>query len=131
MAKLVSEGENRIANVLFASQTLDSVYYLGLYTNGSEPAETAGLADIVELTGGDYSRKTLTRGSFSVSGSIATYAQQAFTANGGDWSGITGYFIGNSADNSGQLMWVESFSEGTFNINDGSTLNIIPNIEVY
>jgi hypothetical protein len=130
MAKLVDEGENRIANVLFASQSVDTVYYLGLYTNASEPAESATLTDMTELTGAGYARKTLTRGSFSVTGSIATYAEQTFTASGGNWSGITGYFIGNSADDSGQLLWVESFSEGSFNINDGSAINITPKIEV-
>lgn len=131
MAKLVNEGEERIANVLFGSQSIDAVYYMGAYSNGSEPGETATLTDLTEIGGNGYARKTLTRGAFSITDSIATYAEQTFTASGGDWGDVTGYFIANSADNSGQLMWVESFSGGAYNITDGSSLKITPSIEVY
>lgn len=131
MAKLVDEGEARIANVLFGSQAVDTVYYMGLYKNGSEPAETAVLTDLTEVSGSGYARKSLNRGSFSITDSVATYAEQTFTASGGDWGDVTGYFIANSADNSGQLMWVESFSGGAYNITDGSSLKITPSIETY
>ena len=131
MAKLVNEGENRISNVLFASQSVDAVYYMGLYTDGTEPSETATLSDLSEVASGNgYARNTLTRGSFSVTDSVATYAEQTYTASGGDWGNVTGYFIGNSADDSGQLLWVESFSGGAYNITDGSSLKINPSITV-
>jgi len=129
MAKCVDAMDNRVANVLFGSTSPDSNYYLGLYTNAGEPAESATLSSITEVSGTGYARKTLARGSFSVSGSVASFAEQTFTA-GSDWGNVTGYFIATSSDNSGILCFVESFTGGAFNITNGTSLKLTPNITV-
>ena len=86
MAKLVDEGENRFLNILLGSTAVDANLYMGLYTNGSEPAETATLGDITEVTGTGYARKTLARGSWSIVADLASFAEQTFGAAGyRDW----------------------------------------------
>lgn len=125
--KLVNEGENRILNILFGATAVDSNLYMGLYTNGSEPAETATLGDIVEVSGTNYSRKTLARGSWSITADAASFAEQTFGAAGTDWGTVTGYFIGTSSDNSGKLLFVESFPAG-IPIGVGSSQSITPTI---
>jgi len=129
MAKWVDEGENRIANQLLGSTAVDSTLYLGLYTNASEPAETANLSNITEVDGTGYERKALARGSWSITASVATFAEQTFSASS-SWGAVTGYFIASTANDSGQLLSVESFAEGSFNMVNGSTLKFIPKITV-
>lgn len=134
MPKWVDAGENRVANVLFGATNPDANYYLGIYTNSTEPGENAGLPSqsnpITELSGSGYSRKTLARGSWSINADVASFAQQTFTATGGAWSNCYGYFICNSADNTGQLLCVEHFVGGPYNVPDGGSIKITPNITV-
>lgn len=130
MSKLVNEGENRIANILFGSQAVDDALYIGLYTDSEEPGETAALSGLTEPSGNGYVRIALTRGSWVITNSIAAYAEQTFTADGGNWGNVYGYFIATSADNSGKLLCVENFSDGPYNVFDGDSIKITPSIEV-
>lgn len=132
MAKWPDEAENRVANILFGSTAVDATLYLGLYTSPtSEPAETAVVADLTEPSGSGYARITLTRGSWTVTSSAATYAQQTFTASGGAWGNVYGYFINTaSSGTGGKLMAVEQFSNGPFNIGDGDSVKVTPSITV-
>ncbi len=129
MAKLVDEGESRILNILLGETAVDATLYLGLYTDETEPAETAGLADLTEVSGTGYERKALTRGSgWTVTDDLASYAQQIFTA-GGEWGAVSGYFIGTSTDDSGKLLFVEHFTNGPYPIyNDGDQVKVTPKI---
>lgn len=127
MSKWVDEGENRILNILFGSQAVDGAVYLGLYTNSTEPGETATLNTITEVNGAGYGRKTLARGSWSITADLASFAEQTFTASGA-WGQVTGYFISTSSDNSGKLLGVSSFAEGSFNMVSGSVLKFSPKI---
>lgn len=128
MAKLVDEGENRILDILFGATAVDGTLYLGLYTDETEPAETAGLADLTEVSGDDYARKSLSRGSWDVTADLASYAQQTFEA-GGEWGDVTGYFIGTSSDNTGKLLFVEHFTNGPYPIyNDGDQIKVTPKV---
>lgn len=129
MSKWVNEGENRVANILFGSTAVDGTLYLGLYKNATEPAETATLADMEEVDGAGYERKSLDRGSWTVVADLATYAEQTFTASG-IWGAVTGYFIGTTANDSGQLLCVQSFAEGSFNMVANSSLKFTPKIRV-
>ena len=128
MAKWVDEGENRVVDILFGTQAVDANTYLGLYTNTTEPAETANLAAITEPSGGAYGRKTLARGSWTISGDYAQYAQQTFTATGGAWGNVYGYFIATSVDATGKLLCVEHFTNGPYNVQDGGSVKITPKI---
>lgn len=130
--KLVDDGENRIADIIFDDQAVDSSLYLGLYTNTSEPAETDSLSAITTPAGSanGYSAITLTRGSWTITADTAAYAQQTFTASGGDWGNCYGYYIATSADGTGVLMFVEHFSDGPYNVTDGDSVKITPSVTV-
>ena len=124
MAKFVDEGENRVLNILLGAQAVDTNLYLGLYKNASEPLETANLAAITEVSGAGYARKTLARGSWTIAASVAEFAKQTFGAAEDAWGNVTGYFIATSADNSGKLLVVESFTDAV-PIGIGSTIGIV------
>ncbi len=130
MAKFVDEGENRVSDILFGSQAVDASLYMGIYNDVAEPPETATIASLSELSGNGYARKTLSRGTWTVSGSISTYAQQTFTASGGDWGSCYGYFIATSSDDSGKLLCVEHFSDGPYDVDDTQSIKITPNLRV-
>lgn len=130
MAKWVDEGELRVAQILFGAQAVDATLYLGLYTNTTEPLETANLAALTEPSGNGYARIALSRGSWTVTGDYAQYAQQTFTANGGNWGNVYGYFIATSADGSGKLLGVEQFTGAPFVVNDGDSVKVTPKITV-
>lgn len=131
MAKWVNQGENRVANILFGSFTVDATLYIGLYEDTSEPAETATLATLTEQSGSGYARIALTRGSWTITADTASYAQVTFTASGGDWGNQYGYFICTvSSGTSGILLCVEDFSDGPYNVTDGDSIKITPNLTV-
>lgn len=128
MAKLVNEGENRILNILLGATAVDSNLYLGLYTNETEPAETDALVQITEPSGNGYERKTLARGSWSITDDLASFAQQTFAATGA-WGNVYGYFISTSSDGSGKLLFVEQFTNGPYNVqNNGDEIKVTPSV---
>ncbi len=132
MAKWVDQGENETVSILFAATSPWAHTYLGIYSDAAEPPETAtlpgGAAPITEISGASYSRKTLARGSWTITGDYAQYAQQTFTASGGSWSNCYGYFIATTSDNTGKLLCVEHFTGGPFNVPDGGSIKITPKI---
>lgn len=132
MSKFCDEGEHRVADILFGSTAVDATLYIGLYTAPTtEPAETAVLSDLTEPSGGAYARIALTRGSWTVTASAAAYAQQTFSASGGAWGSVYGYFITTvSSGTSGKLLAVEQFSDGPYSIGDGDNIKISPSVTV-
>ena len=72
----------------------------------AEPGENAGLPTqgnpIAEVSGAGYVRKTLARGTWVRTGDYVQYAQQTFTATGGSWSNVYGYFIATSSVDTGR-----------------------------
>ena len=130
MSKFVDEGENRVADILFGSQAVDTTLYLRLYTNTTEPAEDAQLTDLTEVSGGGYAVKSLSRGSWTITNDEAEYAQQTFEATEA-WGNIYGYYIATSSDNSGKLLAVEHFTNGPYNVQSaGDQIKITPKITV-
>jgi hypothetical protein len=127
MAKWVDEGENRVLAILFGSTAVDATLYLGIYTNTTEPLETATLASLTEPSGNNYARKSLSRGTWSVTADLASYAQQTFTASGGDWGACYGAFLATSSDGTGKLLSVEHFGSSR-TINNGDSLKVTPNV---
>ncbi len=132
MAKWVDQGESETLDVLFVATAVWGNTYLGMYTDAAEPGETAtlpgGATPITEVSGAGYARKTLARGSWSRTGDYVTFAQQTFTASGGSWSNVYGYFIATTSDNTGKLLCVEHFTGGPFNVPDGGSIKITPKI---
>ena len=133
MSKWTDAGENRVADILFDDQAVDATLYLLLYTDPtSEPGETAVDTDLTEPSGGAYARLALSRGTWVVTASAAAYAQQAFTASGGAWGNVYGYFIstGSTGTSGGILLAVENFSDGPYSIGNGDSVAITPTITV-
>jgi len=129
MAVWTDLGENWTSNVLFGSRSPDSTLKIGLYTAPTyEPGETATLNDLTEPSGNGYSRISLSRGSWTISGDTATYAEVTFTASGGNWGNVYGYFICTSTD--GLLLAAEQFANGPYNVTDGSSIKITPKIRI-
>ncbi len=127
MAKLTNEGENNLLNTYLKGSTRGT-FYLGLYTDAVEPEKDATLATIGELpVANGYARIILNNTDWTVVGDLATHIQKTFTASGGDWVNVTGWFICAIASGTyGPLICVESFSDGAKTILNGLTLKVIP-----
>ena len=124
----MDEGKNRVLQILFGSQVVDGVLYLGLYRDSTEPVEGDGLGDLTEVTSTGYARKPLTRGSWIITDDLAEYAQQMWTAQT-NWGNIYGYFLATSADNSGKLLAIDHF-ETPYDIQSGKGIKVTPKIQV-
>lgn len=127
------EGETLIGQVIHQRTHLDrdANLELGLFTTAA-PGETITEATIAEPTGGGYARIDLTDASWSVTGGVASYAQQTFTCSGTDYSAnVYGYFIATKAAGGTQrLLYVEIDAAGPYDINVGDTYKITPNITI-
>ncbi|GJQ59790.1 MAG: hypothetical protein D8M57_13250 [Candidatus Scalindua sp. AMX11] len=131
--KLTNEGEIDIISWYIknvqTSRGANSLY-LGLYTDTTEPAETITLATITELALTGYARIQLNDADWSGAADIATNLAKTFTA-GEDWGNVYGYFICNVASGTaGEIIFVEHFSTGPFNVADTKTIEITPKITV-
>jgi hypothetical protein len=126
MAKWVDEGENWLLDVCFKKGTsAPTNLYLGLYTNTTEPAETATLASLTEPSGGGYARIAIAcGGDWTLSSDQITAAQKTFAASGAAWGNCYGYFIATTSDGSGKLLAVEQFSDGPYNVVDGGSVKV-------
>ena len=132
MPKLCDQGEHAVLEVFMGGATRGGSgdLYLGLYTDTTEPGEATTLSTITELavTHG-YARIALADGDWTIVADLATNLQKTFTASGGDWGNIYGYFICDvSSGTSGNLLFVEQFSDGPYNITDGLSVKITPSI---
>lgn len=132
MAKLVNLGETQLLNTYLKGTTRpgSANLYLGLYTDVAEPGETANLASITELAAANgYARVAMADANWTVTDDLAAQPQQTFTANGANWGNVTGYFICDAANgNTANLLFVEHFSDGPYDILDGMSAKITPAI---
>ena len=103
--------------------------YLGLYLNTTEPVQSATLASgLTELSLAGYTRIPLLDVDWTIASQIGTNLEKTFTATV-DWGNIYGYFICNIiSGTAGELIFVEHFSTGPFNVLDTKTIDIIPKI---
>ena len=125
------EGENRVLNILLGDTPVDGAYYLGLYKNVVQPTESARLADLIEPSGFGYTRKPLARGlaNWTISGDEASYSEQTFLAQGGDWGDIYGYFITTAMTGTGgKLMGLEHLGSA-FPVLNGKGIKVTPKIK--
>ena len=132
MAKWCDEGETSVGNVYLKTTSAVSKY-LGLYTNSTEPAETASLSSLSEVTGSGYARIQLVDASWTEQATKGEFknVQQTFSASGSAWGSVYGYFIGTVATGtSGLLLAVENFSDGPYTVNDGWSIKITPTITI-
>jgi len=128
-----NEGETVIAQVVHQRTHIDrdADLEIGLFTDAA-PGETITEATISEPTGGSYARKTLTDASWNVTGDLASYAEQVFTAGVGGYTGsIYGYFIASKSSGGTQrLLYVEIDAAGPFVMTEDDEYRITPNITV-
>ncbi len=102
---------------------------LGLFINTSV-SELTVLADIVEPTGGLYTRKTLTDANWSMTGGIAVYPKQTFTPVATAYGQlIYGYFIATKGT-APKLLLIEVDPLGPYIIDTTSLYDITPRIQV-
>lgn len=106
---------------------------LKLFVTDVTPADTSVAGDFTEATGGGYSAKTLTNGSWTVSSandpSDAVYAEQTFTFTGALTTNgtIYGYYV---VDADGVLIWAEKFSTTFTPANNGDQLKLTPKFQL-
>lgn len=106
---------------------------LKLFATDVTPADTSTAGSFTEASGGGYSSKTLSNGSWTVASandpSDAVYAEQTFvftgtlTTNGT----IYGYFV---VDADGVLVWAEKFSSSFTPANNGDQLKLTPKFQL-
>ena len=131
--KLTDEGENDVATWYVKNDQSSrgaNALYLGLYMDSTEPLETATLATITELALTGYARIQLMDADWTITNDVAQNIAKTFVA-GEAWGNIYGYFICNVASGTvGELLFVEHFSTGPFNVANTKTIEITPKITV-
>jgi hypothetical protein len=119
-------GRNQILNRIFKSTEAPSNFYIGLYTQTSEPVNTDTLGTVTELIGTGYSRIALAKSNWVISGSEASHPEITFTA-GANWGNVYGYFICDvESGTSGNLYFVEHFLDGPYYVLDTGNIHITP-----
>lgn len=122
------EGENRTLNILFEATAVEN-YELRLYTAPAAQApETTVYGDFTEPAGNGYAAAVLTRGTdWVVTADEAVAAQKTFTAAGGNWGDVYGYFV--CVPSTHEIMCSELFSDGPYNIVDGGSVKVTAKIK--
>ena len=129
---LPNEGENMIANLLFAGSSVDrgTGMELGLFTNASI-TETITAVTLTEPTGGSYARKALANGSWTITGDTASYAMQTFTASGSAMTGsIYGYFVCTTGGTTKRIVDIVVDPNGPYTLLQNDTYDITLNITI-
>lgn len=133
MAKWCDEGETKVGDV-FLRKDAPGDLWVGLYLDTSEPAEDATLASITEVPVlYDYARIALTNTDWTEQATKGIFQQleKIFTANGGNWGTVYGYFLTDVASGTaGKLVAVEDFSDGPYVVNDGWSVKVTPKVTI-
>ena len=130
MAKMLTQGATNLLDVYLGGAVRGDLY-LGLYTDATEPAKTATLTTVSELPEGvkGYNRIVLADGDWTIAAGLATNLQKIFTAAGGDWGNVYGYFICDViTGTTGNLLFVQTFSDGPYAVADAETVKVTPSI---
>lgn len=131
--KIVTEGKIDVNSWYFKNDQTSrgaNALYLGLYLNTTEPAVGITLATITELALTGYARIQLNDADWSGAADVVTNLEKTFTA-GQDWGNVYGYFICNVASGTaGEIIFVEHFSTGPFNVANGKTIDITPKVTI-
>jgi hypothetical protein len=126
--KITSEGAERVLNYMVGAITTTETLFLKLYSNNVTPSSITEIADLVEVSGGNYTQKTLTPSDWDVQGNVATSTSQVFTFNAAVGN-IYGYYL--VGQTTGQLIAAERFTSGPFNVvNPGDSITVTATISV-
>jgi hypothetical protein len=132
MAKLCDEGEALLADYALKTAAAANLY-LGLFTDIAEPAEDITLATITELpVANGYARIALAKADWTIAGTapcVASQLQKTFTCITLAWGNVYGYFICDAASGVvGNLIAVETFSDGPYNVVVDGVIKISPKL---
>ncbi len=125
-----NEGRELSGNMLLKNITTDrgTDLELGLFTTPS-PTATITEATIAEPSGGGYARIVLDDATWTEAAEVFNYVKQTFTANGGDWTNVVGYFIATRGATK-RLLAVEVNPTGIVSVTDGNEYSIAPQMTV-
>jgi hypothetical protein len=130
--KFCNEGRVEMSDIYIENGTPRSAdsWYLGLYTDTTEPAITDTLATITELpVANGYARINILDSQWTNVVGVVTAALKTFTNTTANWGNVYGYFLTDVASGtSGNLHWVEHFSTGPFNVSVGQTVDVTAEI---
>lgn len=133
MAKWCDEGETLVGNIFLKKAAVTDLW-VGLYLDTSEPAEDATLSSISEVpVANGYARIALVNTDWTEQATKGIFEnlQKIFTANGGDWGSVYGYFLTDCASGTaGKLVSVENFSDGPYAVNDGWSVKVTPKVTI-
>jgi hypothetical protein len=134
MAKWCDEGETSVGNV-YLKATAQPDYWLGLFKNSSEPAETDTMTAITEaapLGTLGYARIQLLDADWTESPQgVFTNLQKTFTCATTNWGSIYGYYITTAeTGTAGKLIAVELFSDGPYTVNVGWAVKVTPKVTI-
>lgn len=104
---------------------------LKIYTNDFTPSATTTTGDLIESTDSGYAAITLTGTNWTISNvsgvDIATYPVQTFNFDA--QTILYGYYI---TDQSDELLWIERFSDGPYNLTSGgANIDVAPKIKAF
>jgi len=128
MALVFVNGGEDLALKALLNHTAGQNLVLRLFRNDQTPVDTHTASDYTEANFTGYANVTLTGSSWSVSGGLASYAQQAFTSSAGSQNqNVYGYYMTQTS--SGLLVYAERFTNGPYNIADnGDVIRVTPTI---
>lgn len=132
MAKWVDEGETLVGNIFLKKAAVTDLW-VGLYLDATEPIEGDTLSDLTEVpVANNYARISLAAGDWTEGAAgVFTQLQKTFTATGGAWGDVYGYFITDCASGTaGNLVAVEDFSDGPYTVNDGWSVKVTPKVTI-
>jgi hypothetical protein len=123
----IAVNEGRSKTLTDSVKDAQTTLYLRLYTNASQPTKTQSLpvTEVSTLLSG-YAAIPLTDTDWTEVSQVITNIEKTFTA-GEDWGNVTGYYISTTSNDTGLLLYVESFSL-PLNMTNGSILKITPKI---
>lgn len=136
MSRLHDQGEQNVGDIWLRNSTQNTQMHLGLYTNGTQPAEDALMTGITEVSGGGYARIPLPPADWTRQGSQTgeggtryDQPERTFTFNAAVGN-VTGYFITPPlSGTAGPLIVTEHFPAAV-NVNQANfTIRITPRIE--
>jgi len=122
------EGDQLVGNLLYKNADVDrgTSLELLLFTAPTTLTKSMVLADLTEVTGYGYARKTLVDGSWTVNADgTVSYAQQTFTPSGGSWSNVQGYAI-ITTGTAPVILHIERGAGAPYTVADGQPFNVTP-----
>lgn len=100
---------------------------LHLYVNNVTPDEDTLLGDLTEASDPSYAAISLTGANWTIATvanvTTGSYASQRFTFTGG--ATVYGYYFTDASETN--LLWVERFTDGPYNIlSNGGFIDVVP-----